>query len=129
MTCNGCRSHVEEILSKVKGVSKAIVDLEKAEATIETESHIPMETFQDALKKDGDRYSIHKSAEHHHTKDVKKEKPKGKETGIFYCPMHCEGAKTYSKLGDCPVCGMDLVEEKNILAIATEQWTDRKSVV
>ncbi|MDY0216529.1 MAG: heavy metal translocating P-type ATPase [Bacteroidales bacterium] len=123
MTCNGCRSHVEEILSKVKGVSKAIVDLEKAEATIETESHIPMETFQDALKKDGDRYSIHKSAEHHHTKDVKKEKPKGKETGIFYCPMHCEGAKTYSKLGDCPVCGMDLVEEKNILAIATEQWT------
>ena len=35
MTCNGCRSHVEETLSKVEGVSKATVDLEKAEATIE----------------------------------------------------------------------------------------------
>ena len=34
MNCNGCRSHVEEILSKVEGVSKAKVDLEKAEATI-----------------------------------------------------------------------------------------------
>ena len=31
MTCNGCRSHVEETLSKVEGVSKATVDLEKAE--------------------------------------------------------------------------------------------------
>ena len=31
MTCNGCRSHVEEALSKVKGVSKATVDLKKAE--------------------------------------------------------------------------------------------------
>jgi len=26
----------------------------------------------------------------------------------FYCPMHCEGEKTYSKQGNCPVCGMDL---------------------
>ena len=40
MTCNGCRSHVEEALSKVKGVSKATVDLKKAEATIEMEKHI-----------------------------------------------------------------------------------------
>ncbi len=35
MTCNGCRSHVEQVLSKVNGVSNAVVDLEKAEATIE----------------------------------------------------------------------------------------------
>ncbi len=31
--------------------------------------------------------------------------------GVYYCPMHCEGDKTYSKMGDCPVCGMDLGEE------------------
>ncbi len=31
--------------------------------------------------------------------------------GIFYCPMHCEGDQTYSEMGDCPVCGMDLVEQ------------------
>ena len=28
--------------------------------------------------------------------------------------MHCEGDKTYDKPGDCPVCGMDLVEEQNL---------------
>ncbi|WP_452218366.1 heavy metal translocating P-type ATPase [Lacinutrix undariae] len=123
MTCNGCRGHVEETLSKVKGVSKATVNLEKAEATIEMESHISLETFQEALKNDGGRYSIHKPGEHHHIKEVKKELPKGKGTGTFYCPMHCEGDKTYDKAGDCPVCGMDLVEEQNISINTAEQWT------
>lgn len=124
MTCNGCRSHVEETLSKVEGVTEAIVSLEKAEATIEMESHIPIETFQKALKNDGDRYSIHKQGEHHqHSEDKKKKQPKGIGTGTFYCPMHCEGDKTYNKPGDCPVCGMDLVEEQNLSAISKAQWT------
>jgi len=103
---------VEEILSKVEGVSKAKVDLEKAEAIIEMESHIPLKSFQKALKSEGDRYSIHNSVEdHQHSKAEKQEQPIGKGTGVFYCPMHCEGDKIYDKLGDCPVCGMDLVEE------------------
>ncbi|WP_412559966.1 heavy metal translocating P-type ATPase [Winogradskyella sp. MIT101101] len=124
MTCNGCRSHVEETLSKVEGVSEATVDLEKAEATIEMESHIPIERFQEALKKDGDRYSIHKQGEQNqHSKDKKKEQPKGKGKGTFYCPMHCEGDKTYDESGDCPVCGMDLVEEQNLSTASAEQWT------
>jgi Cu2+-exporting ATPase len=37
--------------------------------------------------------------------------------------MHCEGDKTYDKPGDCPVCGMDLVEEQNLSATTSEQWT------
>ena len=112
MNCNGCRSHVEEILSKVEGVSKAKVDLEKSDAIIEMESHIPLKSFQKALKSEGDRYSIHNSVEdHQHSKAEKQEQPIGKGTGVFYCPMHCEGDKIYDKLGDCPVCGMDLVEE------------------
>ncbi len=28
----------------------------------------------------------------------------------FYCPMKCEGEKTYEEKGSCPTCGMDLVE-------------------
>jgi len=32
MTCNGCRSHVEQTLSEIEGVSKVSVNLEKAEA-------------------------------------------------------------------------------------------------
>lgn len=124
MTCNGCRTHVEETLYKVEGVSKATVNLEKAEATIEMESHIPIETFQEALKNDGGKYSIHKQGEHHHHLEDKKEnQPKAKGTGTFYCPMHCEGDKTYDKAGDCPVCGMDLVEEQNLTTATTEQWT------
>lgn len=125
MTCNGCRGHVEETLSSVAGVTKADVNLEKAEATIEMESHIPIETFQDALEKDGGRYSIHAPGEHHHHHpEPKQEKPKGKGTGVFYCPMHCEGDKTYDQHGSCPVCGMDLVEEQNLsTASSSQEWT------
>ena len=124
MTCNGCRNHVEQTLSKIEGVTNAVVNLEKAEATIEMESHIAIDKFQEALKADGGRYSIHKNGEHHHTNDkMKVGKPKGKGTGTFYCPMHCEGDKTYDKPGDCPVCGMDLVEEVNLSATTSEQWT------
>jgi cation transport ATPase len=123
MTCKGCSSHVEKILSNVNGVSKVIVDLEKSEASIEMEKHIPFETFQEVLEKDGATYSIHKSGEHQHHPEPKKEKSKGKGTGTYYCPMHCEGDKTYDKAGDCPVCGMDLVEEQNISSTSSEQWT------
>ena len=116
MTCNGCRSHVEETLSKVKGVSEATVNLENAEATIEMEYHISLDRLQEALKNDGGRYSIHKQDEHHQHSEVKKSNQlKGKGTGTFYCPMHCEGDKTYDKPGDCPVCGMDLVEQPKLI--------------
>jgi heavy metal translocating P-type ATPase len=107
MTCNGCRSHVEETLSKIHGVVKVSVNLEKAEATIEMDSYIPLEVFQEALKNDGGTYSILEYGEHHHT-EKKEAKPKSNEPGIYYCPMHCEGDKTYNKPGDCPVCGMHL---------------------
>ncbi|MDX5585440.1 MAG: heavy metal translocating P-type ATPase [Aureibaculum sp.] len=123
MSCNGCSSHVEETLAKEEGVSKAMVNLEKAEATIEMKSHIPIERFQEALKNDGGRYGIHKLEKHHHTKEEKEEQPKGKGKGTFYCPMHCEGEKTYDKAGDCPVCGMDLVEEQNLSTSSEKQWT------
>lgn len=123
MTCDGCRAHVEEILSKIKGVSQATVNLKKAEATIEMDSHIPIETFQEALKKDGPQYSIHTVGSHDHHKKDKAEKPKGKGKGAFYCPMHCEGDKTYDRPGDCPVCGMDLVEEKSFTTTTSTQYT------
>ncbi|MGB5262668.1 MAG: heavy metal translocating P-type ATPase, partial [Lutimonas sp.] len=124
MTCHGCRNHVEETLSKVKGVAKVNVDLEKEEAIIEMESPMPIETFQEALKNDGGSYSIHKQGEYpNETEAIKIKKGSVKGTGTFYCPMHCEGDKTYEKAGDCPVCGMDLVEEQNITTITSSQWT------
>lgn len=123
MTCMGCRSHVEKTLSSVDGISKVTVDLEKAEAIIEMESHIPIEKFQEALLNDGGRYTIHENGVHHHSEDKKATAPKGKGTGTFYCPMHCEGDKTYTTPGDCPVCGMDLVEEQSMSGTTVAQWT------
>ena len=124
MTCNGCRAHVEKTLQQVDGVVDVTVDLEKAEAVIDMESIIPFETFQDALKNDGDTYTIHKAGQRPDAKvDQQKNQSKGKGTGTFYCPMHCEGDKTYDQPGDCPVCGMDLVEEQNLSITTSDQWT------
>ncbi len=122
MTCNGCRSHVEETLSKVEGVLETSVNLEKAEATIQMASHIPIKMFQDTLKNGGGRYSIHTIGEHHEI-DKKEELLSGQGTRTFYCPMHCEDDKTYDTSGNCPVCGMDLVEEQSLSATNSQQWT------
>ena len=37
----------------------------------------------------------------------------------YYCPMRCEGDKTYDKPGDCPGCGMHLVKEATAVASGT----------
>lgn len=37
-------------------------------------------------------------------------------SGEYYCPMRCEGDKTYDKPGNCPVCGMHLKKEETVLA-------------
>lgn len=34
------------------------------------------------------------------------------EAKVYHCPMSCEGDKTYSEAGSCPVCKMDLEEKK-----------------
>ena len=110
MTCNGCRSHVEKTLNEVEGVTSAMVSLEEAEAQIEMEEHIPLASFQEALEVHGDRYSIHLPGEKRPPVLPKKTAPRPAQgPGTYYCPMHCEGEKTYKKPGDCPVCGMDLV--------------------
>ncbi len=115
MSCNNCRAHVEEALKKIEGVTDVSVDLQKAEAVIMMESHIPLEKLQEALKNEGGNYSISLPGDIAFANKFKEEKSKlkstGKGSGVFYCPMHCEGAKTYDKPGDCPVCGMDLLEQ------------------
>ena len=122
MTCKGCRNHVEQTLSKVKGVAHVSVHLEKAAATIEMESHIPIETLKKALQEDGGGYAIHKNplpaspkerSQHSKSHPSKKSPLRGLGAS-FYCPMHCEGDKTYDKPRDCPVCGMDLVQEQQL---------------
>ena len=118
MSCNGCRKHVEEALSKIEGISNAEVNLEQKTANVEMEQHIPLEKLQEALGGKESKYQI--SASNPAEKPLKNccssEKkqvniPPTNHKGSYYCPMHCEGDKVYDKAGDCPVCGMDLVQQ------------------
>ena len=60
MTCNGCRTNVENTLNGITGVTKANVVLEKEEAIITMDSHIATETFQKALS---EKYTISEKKE------------------------------------------------------------------
>ena len=52
-------------------------------------------------------YHSHDQEDHGHTS-----KSQSNKNGKYYCPMRCEGDKTYEEPGSCPVCGMNLVPEK-----------------
>lgn len=110
MSCKNCKAHVEKTLGQVEGVTAVHVDLLKSEAEIEMDRHIPLERFRQALQDNGGHYDIHPYGELP-AMPVKKMVPQSTGSGIWYCPMRCEGEKTYDKPGSCPVCGMDLVEQ------------------
>ncbi len=129
MSCNGCRTKVENALNNIEGVS-AEVSLEPPRARVKMNTHIPTEKLQEVLS-DAGNYKIeplHHEHSHHHekTQDTGKqavshssvatnEKPSPQKSGgRYYCPMHCEGDKTYDKPGNCPVCGMDLVQQPSL---------------
>ena len=57
----------------------------------------------------------HHQKDHQHKQTSKDDSAKGK----YYCPMRCEGDKTYDKPGDCPVCGMHLKKEERATASKT----------
>ncbi len=52
--------------------------------------------------------------DHQHAQDNQHHEAKagGESHGKYYCPMRCEGDKTYDQPGDCPVCGMHLKKEE-----------------
>ncbi len=114
MSCNGCRTNAENTLNNINGVLKATVNLEEGKAEVEMENHISTETFQQEFLKAGLHYSI-ADFDPNSTHEIPKKsisiKPIKDGNGVFYCPMHCEGEKSYNKPGDCPVCGMDLIEQ------------------
>ncbi|MDP3352727.1 MAG: heavy metal translocating P-type ATPase [Flavobacteriaceae bacterium] len=116
MTCNGCRSNAENTLNNIKGVLKATVYLDEGKAEVEMEKHISTETLQQEFLKAGLHYTIEiPGKENNHEKHYHKSEIIKDGNGIFYCPMHCEGEKTYDKAGDCPVCGMDLLEQQKLV--------------
>ncbi|MFB9077194.1 heavy metal translocating P-type ATPase [Flavobacterium procerum] len=128
MSCNGCRTKVEKTLNEIEGI-QAEVNLNPGEATITMNKHVATEKLQETLSAVGNYTIEMKTAENSGENAVKSCCSSKKEhsghnhakkviphnaTGVFYCPMHCEGDKTYDKFGDCPVCGMDLVPQVSI---------------
>ncbi|MHB9143634.1 MAG: heavy metal translocating P-type ATPase, partial [Paludibacter sp.] len=125
MSCTGCKTSVEQALRGLSEVQKVTVNLKKSEAIIEMTYPISVTKLQGTLLKAGLHYTIELPGDatemQKHESHPDQEKAK-KENGVYYCPMHCEGEKTYSKPGDCPVCGMHLKEK-------TQQEPDLKSGV
>lgn len=116
MTCNGCKTNVESALSNLKDVQKVTAYLDSKTVEIEMTSHITIEKLQETLLNAGLHYIIEiADKENNQEKHFKKPKVVKDGNGIFYCPMHCEGEKTYPKAGDCPVCGMDLIEQPKLI--------------
>lgn len=128
MTCQGCRAHVAATLENVPGVDQVSVDLADASASIESATEIPLERLQHSLAEAGGAYALHAPGQKPPASPKPESAPKPNQintrgSGVFYCPMHCEGDVTYTAPGDCPVCGMDLVEEKSLVPAGTGEWT------
>lgn len=64
---------------------------------------VPIEEKEENRKKG--MHQHHHEAQHEHHVETFSEK-----LGEYYCPMFCEGDKTYPENVGCPVCGMDLVK-------------------
>lgn len=114
MSCMGCKASVESALNGMDEVSKATVDLTSGEATVEMTTHLSVEQLQQALTNAGLHYTISMPGEGSHHEHHHEPAPSA-GTGVFYCPMHCEGEKTYPEAGNCPVCGMALVEQPSLV--------------
>lgn len=131
MTCGGCEAKVKLALLKVENVTNVEVSKDENSATLTMDKHIPTTQLQEALTAVG-KYTIemsnNKSPQHtttnepvaksccsaHSHDDKKTIEVTSNIRGKYYCPMHCEGDKTYDKAGDCPVCGMHLVKEAEL---------------
>lgn len=50
MTCTGCETKVQGLLSKVTGVENVSIDLKKGEASVVMNTHVPTANLQAALK-------------------------------------------------------------------------------
>jgi Cu2+-exporting ATPase len=117
MTCNGCKMNVEKTLSSIAEVSHVHADLNRAKVSVSADRQVSLETLQKQLNHAGLHYTLFRGDDaeaaedpEDHTDPYEGEPLSG--SGVFYCPMQCEGDKIYNEPGDCPVCGMDLVPSR-----------------
>lgn len=135
MSCSGCEAKVKEALLSIPDITNVEVSKESNTVTITMDKHILLSALQAALSKAGN-YTIemqnHKHPENkqstvaethrHVVPNIKQAKPLN-QSGIYYCPMHCEGNKTYNQPGNCPVCGMNLEKMPQLHTTSALQYT------
>ena len=124
MTCSGCEATVKSNLLSLEEITDVTVSKESKEAIISMSEHVDLQVLQDALGGKNSKYQISienqtsekmKSSECCSTNNKKQSTTNYNQTAEkYYCPMHCEGDKVYDKPGDCPVCGMDLVQQPKL---------------
>ncbi|MDR2222944.1 MAG: heavy metal translocating P-type ATPase [Flavobacteriaceae bacterium] len=121
MTCNGCRTKVENTLNEVHGIEATVI-LETEEATINTSHEVDTLTLQKALLQKGNYILQEIVTKEDGTQEIlppveiskedlyQQEIPEGMadKAGKYFCPMLCEGDKVYDTNVGCPVCGMNL---------------------
>jgi len=120
MTCNGCRTNVEDKLNEIPGV-KATVTLDPPEVIIDSEDRVDVDECNKALSEIGDYHIVQNNSHHngknsvYHKADDQSKKSAVAVSGKYICPMFCEGQdKTYDLPGSCPVCGMHLVPAESL---------------
>lgn len=121
MTCNGCRTSVEQELNKISGVV-AQVNLEKEEAIVKMKGDTTQEDLQKAILQKGNYIlqeivtnpkgeeevlpPLHINPEDQYQVPVPNNMKE--HAGKYFCPMLCEGETLYDTNVGCPVCGMNL---------------------
>ncbi|GET46312.1 heavy metal translocating P-type ATPase [Capnocytophaga felis] len=109
MSCSGCENTVREALQEVDGVTIISVNAKEKKVVVCLSKPVSFAKLSRSLE--GTHYLLCKTFEQTIEPIAQTTENTSKGNGIFYCPMQCEGDKTYDKMGDCPICGMDLVEE------------------
>lgn len=121
MTCNGCRTKVEDTLNKIQGI-KASVSLEDNQADLDLKQEISTLSLQKELLKKGP-YILQQIQDNPdgtttlldpvdldalEAYQVEVPRELQDKAGKYFCPMLCEADKVYDSNVGCPVCGMNL---------------------
>ena len=126
MSCNGCRTKVENALNEIDGL-ETTVSLNPPMATIVSEKPVAIFKLQKAVYAAGNYIISESDASNGNSlystpipSEMKPVNLPQSASGKYYCPMFCEGDKVYDEAGDCPVCGMDLVKAPELIATKTQ---------
>lgn len=118
MTCGGCAGTVTDRLKTLHHIKEVVVSKDDETATITMDEHVSLDAMQSALGGEHSKYQIAEQGSSCCNSKISTVQLPDRSPGIYYCPMFCEGDKTYDEFGSCPVCGMNL--EKMPVATAAK---------